>query len=153
MVENLKSCVLETTELPLCLTNKVHPFSCFSFCVTSHWFRLQIKVVQHFNPLTCFLSVVFYAHWVNLYIVGVEARGFMFGPSIALAIGAKFVPLRKPKKLPGMLLDFDFHPQCNLTICYCLYELCDSTIMMFFRNPQIFLILRGYQYNRKKKLV
>lgn len=32
---------------------------------------------------------------------GVEARGFMFGPSIALAIGAKFVPLRKPRKLPG----------------------------------------------------
>lgn len=28
----------------------------------------------------------------------------MFGPSIALAIGAKFVPLRKPKKLPGMPL-------------------------------------------------
>lgn len=35
--------------------------------------------------------------------VGVEARGFMFGPSIALAIGAKFVPLRKPRKLPGKL--------------------------------------------------
>lgn len=27
----------------------------------------------------------------------------MFGPSIALAIGAKFVPLRKPRKLPGKL--------------------------------------------------
>lgn len=35
--------------------------------------------------------------------IGVEARGFFFGPSIALAIGAKFVPLRKPKKLPGIL--------------------------------------------------
>ncbi|KAA8540502.1 hypothetical protein F0562_024579 [Nyssa sinensis] len=34
-------------------------------------------------------------------VAGVEARGFIFGPSIALAIGAKFVPLRKPKKLPG----------------------------------------------------
>ncbi|WZZ22637.1 hypothetical protein YC2023_124024 [Brassica napus] len=33
-------------------------------------------------------------------VAGVEARGFMFGPSIALAIGAKFVPLRKPGKLP-----------------------------------------------------
>ncbi|XP_010241566.1 PREDICTED: adenine phosphoribosyltransferase 5-like isoform X2 [Nelumbo nucifera] len=33
-------------------------------------------------------------------VAGVEARGFMFGPSIALAIGAKFVPLRKPRKLP-----------------------------------------------------
>ncbi|KVH95515.1 Adenine phosphoribosyl transferase [Cynara cardunculus var. scolymus] len=34
----------------------------------------------------------------------IEARGFMFGPAIALAIGAKFVPLRKPKKLPGEVI-------------------------------------------------
>ncbi|XP_022131749.1 adenine phosphoribosyltransferase 5-like isoform X2 [Momordica charantia] len=38
-------------------------------------------------------------------VAGVEARGFMFGPSIALAIGAKFVPLRKPRKLPEMQID------------------------------------------------
>ncbi|XP_038994301.1 adenine phosphoribosyltransferase 5-like [Hibiscus syriacus] len=37
-------------------------------------------------------------------VAGVEARGFMFGPSIALAIGAKFVPLRKPRKLPGEVI-------------------------------------------------
>ncbi|KAG8662210.1 hypothetical protein MANES_01G077400v8 [Manihot esculenta] len=35
---------------------------------------------------------------------GIEARGFIFGPPIALAIGAKFVPLRKPKKLPGEVI-------------------------------------------------
>lgn len=40
-----------------------------------------------------------YAFFPNM--TGVEARGFIFGPPIALAIGAKFVPLRKPKKLPG----------------------------------------------------
>ncbi|XP_020420140.1 adenine phosphoribosyltransferase 3 isoform X2 [Prunus persica] len=34
-------------------------------------------------------------------VAGIEARGFIFGPPIALAIGAKFVPLRKPRKLPG----------------------------------------------------
>ncbi|XP_020110175.1 adenine phosphoribosyltransferase 2-like isoform X4 [Ananas comosus] len=33
-----------------------------------------------------------------------EARGFIFGPAIALAIGAKFIPLRKPKKLPGEVI-------------------------------------------------
>ncbi|THG01153.1 hypothetical protein TEA_015866 [Camellia sinensis var. sinensis] len=37
-------------------------------------------------------------------VAGIEARGFMFGPSIALAIGAKFVPLRKPRKLPGKVI-------------------------------------------------
>ncbi|KAB5553355.1 hypothetical protein DKX38_010666 [Salix brachista] len=37
-------------------------------------------------------------------VAGVEARGFVFGPAIALAIGAKFVPLRKPRKLPGEVI-------------------------------------------------
>ncbi|KAJ0105721.1 hypothetical protein Patl1_18538 [Pistacia atlantica] len=38
----------------------------------------------------------------------IEARGFIFGPSIALAIGAKFVPLRKPKKLPGEVISEEY---------------------------------------------
>lgn len=51
------------------------------------------------------IASVLYLHISHLceLFVGVEARGFMFGPSIALAIGAKFVPLRKPRKLPGKL--------------------------------------------------
>ncbi|XP_024519110.1 adenine phosphoribosyltransferase 3 [Selaginella moellendorffii] len=34
-------------------------------------------------------------------VAAIEARGFIFGAPIALALGAKFVPLRKPGKLPG----------------------------------------------------
>lgn len=34
-------------------------------------------------------------------IVGLEARGFLFGPSLALRLGAGFVPVRKRGKLPG----------------------------------------------------
>lgn len=34
-------------------------------------------------------------------VVGLEARGFLFGPSLALALGAGFVPVRKRGKLPG----------------------------------------------------
>ncbi|KAI4172658.1 MAG: hypothetical protein LQ343_003398 [Gyalolechia ehrenbergii] len=34
-------------------------------------------------------------------VVGLEARGFLFGPSLALALGAGFVPVRKQGKLPG----------------------------------------------------
>ncbi|XP_027331097.1 adenine phosphoribosyltransferase 5-like isoform X2 [Abrus precatorius] len=37
-------------------------------------------------------------------VAGVEARGFIFGSSIALGIGAKFVPLCKPQKLPGEVI-------------------------------------------------
>ena len=35
------------------------------------------------------------------YIVGAEARGFIFGTALAYAIGAGFIPARKPGKLPS----------------------------------------------------
>lgn len=34
-------------------------------------------------------------------IVGLDARGFLFGPTLALRLGAAFVPVRKQGKLPG----------------------------------------------------
>ena len=33
-------------------------------------------------------------------VVGLEARGFLFGPPVALALGVGFAPVRKPGKLP-----------------------------------------------------
>ena len=34
------------------------------------------------------------------YVVGIEARGYLFGAPLAYAIGAGFIPVRKPGKLP-----------------------------------------------------
>jgi adenine phosphoribosyltransferase len=34
------------------------------------------------------------------YVVGVESRGFILGAPVALALGAGFIPVRKPGKLP-----------------------------------------------------
>src|ERR1700721_4743870 len=34
-------------------------------------------------------------------VLGIEARGFIFGPALAYRLNAGFVPVRKPKKLPG----------------------------------------------------
>lgn len=34
-------------------------------------------------------------------VVGMEARGFIFAAPVALRLGAGFVPVRKPGKLPG----------------------------------------------------
>ena len=34
------------------------------------------------------------------YVVGIESRGYIFGAPIAYAIGAGFIPVRKPGKLP-----------------------------------------------------
>jgi adenine phosphoribosyltransferase len=34
-------------------------------------------------------------------VLGIEARGFIFGPALAYRLNAGFVPIRKPKKLPA----------------------------------------------------
>jgi adenine phosphoribosyltransferase len=41
-------------------------------------------------------------------VVGIEARGFIFGTAIAYRLGLGFVPLRKQGKLPGATVGRDF---------------------------------------------
>ena len=41
-------------------------------------------------------------------IVGIEARGFIFGAAIAHSIQAGFVPVRKPGKLPSASIGHDY---------------------------------------------
>jgi adenine phosphoribosyltransferase len=36
-------------------------------------------------------------------VIGIESRGFIFAPAVAYALGAGFVPVRKPKKLPAKI--------------------------------------------------
>lgn len=38
-------------------------------------------------------------------VCGMEARGFIFGAPVALALGASFVPVRKPGKLPREVVE------------------------------------------------
>lgn len=42
------------------------------------------------------------------YIVGPEARGFLFGAAVAYALGVGFIPVRKPGKLPFKTESFDY---------------------------------------------
>jgi adenine phosphoribosyltransferase len=42
------------------------------------------------------------------HVVGIEARGFIFGTAIAYKMGVGFVPLRKPGKLPGETIGQDY---------------------------------------------
>jgi len=42
------------------------------------------------------------------YIVGPEARGFLFGAAVAYGLGVGFVPIRKPGKLPGETTSFEY---------------------------------------------
>jgi|ERR1700678_397638 len=42
------------------------------------------------------------------WVVGIEARGYIFGAPLAYAIGAGFVPIRKPGKLPHETLTEEY---------------------------------------------
>ena len=42
------------------------------------------------------------------YIVGPEARGFLFGSAVAYALNIGFIPVRKPGKLPGETVSFEY---------------------------------------------
>ena len=42
------------------------------------------------------------------FVVGIEARGFIFGTAVAYELGVGFVPIRKPGKLPGETIGQDY---------------------------------------------
>jgi adenine phosphoribosyltransferase len=54
----------------------------------SGFHRLVDKLCEHYN-----------GKHVDV-VAGIEARGFIFAPALAYRLGAGFVPVRKPKKLP-----------------------------------------------------
>ncbi|MFN7918739.1 MAG: adenine phosphoribosyltransferase [Bryobacteraceae bacterium] len=41
-------------------------------------------------------------------ILGIEARGFIFAPAVAFALGKGFIPVRKPKKLPAKTVQMEY---------------------------------------------
>jgi len=52
-----------------------------------------------------FESVKFLSKWYPFdFIAGIESRGFWFACPIAHYISARFIPIRKPKKLPGHVI-------------------------------------------------
>jgi adenine phosphoribosyltransferase len=44
-------------------------------------------------------------------VVGIESRGFIVGPAVAIEMGAGFVPVRKPGKLPAETLKVTYEKE------------------------------------------
>ena len=49
-----------------------------------------------------------YGHLKVDVVLGIEARGFIFAPALAYALGAGFVPVRKHKKLPAEVVSVSY---------------------------------------------
>ena len=59
-----------------------------------------LKDKQGFHNLVDQLCAHYDGHKIDV-VAGIEARGFIFAPALAYRLGAGFVPVRKPKKLPA----------------------------------------------------
>src|ERR1700720_1156843 len=59
-----------------------------------------LKDKEGFHLLIDRLCEHYEGHTIDI-VAGIEARGFIFAPALAYRLGAGFVPVRKPKKLPA----------------------------------------------------
>ena len=66
-----------------------------------------LKDRRGFAMLIDALADHYFSHHVDL-VLGMEARGFIFGPALAYRLNAGFVPVRKPGKLPAETARFDY---------------------------------------------
>jgi adenine phosphoribosyltransferase len=75
--------------------------------------------ILFWDVTTLMLDVEAFKHTIDLLVeryrgqkidvvAGFEARGFLFGTPVALALGLPFVPLRKPGKLPGSTISEEY---------------------------------------------
>ena len=64
---------------------------------------------EYLNKVTdMFVQICNHNNWVPDYIVGPEARGFIFGPMLAAELGVGFIPVRKPGKLPSSTIKIEY---------------------------------------------
>jgi adenine phosphoribosyltransferase len=66
-----------------------------------------LKDKKGFHLLIDRLCERYSGHHIDL-VAGIEARGFIFAPALAYSLGAGFIPIRKPKKLPAKTARIDY---------------------------------------------
>lgn len=49
-------------------------------------------------------------------VVGIESRGFILAPAVAMEIGAGFVPIRKPGKLPADTVEVSYAKEYGVDV-------------------------------------
>lgn len=60
------------------------------------------------------------------HVVGIEARGFILGGAVACELGAGFVPVRKPGKLPYRALREDYDLEYGTDALEAHHDACDE---------------------------
>lgn len=93
-MDNLKQLIREVPDFP---KPGINFYDITTLLKDKHGFRETIDRLQdHYRGRS--IDVV----------VGIEARGYFFAPAMAHALGAGFVPVRKPKKLPHSVRSVEY---------------------------------------------
>ena len=98
--------------------------------MTAEEVKLQIRNIPdfpvkgiQFKDITTALQQPECLRWmrdemVNLYknkgitkIVGIESRGFIIAPAVAMELGVGFIPIRKPGKLPAETVEISYQKE------------------------------------------
>jgi adenine phosphoribosyltransferase len=66
-----------------------------------------LKDKKGFSTLIDRFCQYYEGHKIDL-VAGIEARGFIFAPALAYRLGAGFIPIRKPKKLPAKVAKISY---------------------------------------------
>ena len=88
--------------MPLCRHSEDFPkkgvrvLDIFSITENPKVLRKIIDALKEFIIVKCGLAGTDYTH-----IAGLESKGFVLGPILALELGVSFIPIRKKGKLPG----------------------------------------------------
>lgn len=75
--------------------------------IAAHYANTPIDYVAGMNSLFFALLFIELIH-VTFHTLGMEARGFIVGTPLAIKLGVGFIMLRKPNKLPGKKITFEF---------------------------------------------
>ena len=51
-------------------------------------------------------------------VVGIESRGFIMGPILATRLGAGFIPIRKPGKLPAETMEESYDKEYDVVLLH-----------------------------------
>ena len=118
--------------------------------MTAEEVKLQIRNIPdfpvkgiQFKDITTALQQPECLRWmrdemVNLYknkgitkIVGIESRGFIIAPAVAMELGVGFVPIRKPGKLPAETVEISYQKEYGVdTIQMHIDALCAYDVVL-----------------------
>jgi adenine phosphoribosyltransferase len=103
----------------------LYTFQGFKFCDIFPLFRNPLTVEAVITHLTHRLVSTTIPASPNKkidVIVGLDARGFLLGPVIALRLGAAFVPVRKRGKLPGECIHTSYEKEYDTVRAHSLFR-------------------------------